>query len=102
MMCVLVTPFGVIAAIYLREYARQGPVVRGVRISVNNLAGVPSIVFGLFGLGFFVLTIGGGIDEAPQAYKRIQDVIARQDDLVNVIASFQPRVVRMDTGSEDI
>jgi tRNA-splicing ligase RtcB len=49
-----------------------------------------------------VTLIGGGIDEAPQAYKRIQDVIARQDDLVNVIASFQPRVVRMDTGSEDI
>ena len=49
-----------------------------------------------------VTLIGGGIDEAPQAYKRIQDVIARQDDLVDVIASFQPRVVRMDTGSEDI
>lgn len=49
-----------------------------------------------------VTLIGGGIDEAPQAYKRIQDVIARQTDLVNVIASFQPRVVRMDTGSEDI
>lgn len=49
-----------------------------------------------------VTLIGGGIDEAPQAYKRIEDVIARQEDLVNVIASFQPRVVRMDTGSEDI
>ncbi|OOV14588.1 RtcB family protein [Deinococcus sp. LM3] len=49
-----------------------------------------------------VTLIGGGIDEAPQAYKRIEDVIARQEDLVNVVASFQPRVVRMDTGSEDI
>ncbi|MCD0162905.1 RtcB family protein [Deinococcus sp. 6YEL10] len=49
-----------------------------------------------------VTLIGGGIDEAPQAYKRIEDVIARQTDLVNVVASFQPRVVRMDTGSEDI
>ncbi|MCD0166539.1 RtcB family protein [Deinococcus sp. 12RED42] len=49
-----------------------------------------------------VTLIGGGIDEAPQAYKRIEDVIARQTDLVNVVGSFQPRVVRMDTGSEDI
>ncbi len=61
-MSVVVTPFGVMAAIYLREYARQGPLVRTIRISVNNLAGVPSIVFGVFGLGFFVYFIGGGID----------------------------------------
>ncbi len=61
-MSVAVTPFGVIAAFYLREYARQGPVVRMVRIAINNLAGVPSIVFGVFGLGFFVYFIGGGID----------------------------------------
>lgn len=62
MMSLLVTPFGVIAAIYLREYARQGFIVRAVRISVNNLAGVPSIVFGVFGLGFFVYLVGKGID----------------------------------------
>lgn len=49
-----------------------------------------------------VTLIGGGIDEAPQAYKRIQDVIARQSDLVDVVAEFRPRVVRMDTGSEDV
>jgi phosphate transport system permease protein len=61
-MSIAVTPFGVIAAFYLREYARQGPVVRMVRIAINNLAGVPSIVFGVFGLGFFVYFIGGGID----------------------------------------
>ncbi len=61
-MSIIVTPFGVIAAFYLREYARQGPVVRIVRIAINNLAGVPSIVFGVFGLGFFVYFIGGGID----------------------------------------
>ena len=61
-MSVVVTPFGVIAAFYLREYAKQGPVVRLVRIAINNLAGVPSIVFGVFGLGFFVYFIGGGID----------------------------------------
>jgi len=60
MMCVLVTPFGVIAAIYLREYARQGLVVRGVRISVNNLAGVPSIVFGVFGAVVFLTTMNLG------------------------------------------
>jgi len=54
LMSLLVTPFGVIAALYLREYARQGPMVRLIRIAVNNLAGVPSIVYGVFGLGFFV------------------------------------------------
>jgi phosphate transport system permease protein len=61
-MSLFVTPFGVMAAIYLREYARQGLMVRIVRISVNNLAGVPSIVFGVFGLAFFVYFVGGGID----------------------------------------
>lgn len=62
LMSIAVTPFGVVAAIYLREYAKQGPVVRIVRIAVNNLAGVPSIVFGVFGLGFFVYIMGGTID----------------------------------------
>ena len=61
-MSVVVTPFGVIGALYLREYARQGVVVRIVRIAVNNLAGVPSIVFGVFGLGFFVYGVGGTLD----------------------------------------
>ncbi len=62
-MSVAVVPFGVLAAFYLREYARQGPVVRMVRVAVNNLAGVPSIVFGVFGLGFFVYAVGGTIDD---------------------------------------
>ena len=57
-----VAPFGVLTALYLREYARQGIVVRSVRIAVNSLAGVPSIVFGVFGLGFFVYLVGGTID----------------------------------------
>jgi phosphate transport system permease protein len=61
-MSVAVVPFGVLAALYLREYARQGTSVRIVRIAVNNLAGVPSIVFGVFGLGFFVYFVGGSID----------------------------------------
>ena len=61
-MSVVVVPLGVLAALYLREYAKQGPLVRTVRIAVNNLAGVPSIVFGVFGLGFFVYFVGGGID----------------------------------------
>jgi phosphate transport system permease protein len=61
-MSVAVVPFGVVAAIYLREYSKQGPLVRAVRIAVNNLAGVPSIVFGVFGLGFFVYFVGGSID----------------------------------------
>lgn len=61
-MSVLVTPFGVLAAIYLREYATQGPILKAIRVSVYNLAGVPSIVFGVFGLGFFVYLMGGSID----------------------------------------
>jgi phosphate transport system permease protein len=55
-------PFGVIAAVYLREYAKEGLIVRIVRIAVNNLAGIPSIVYGIFGLGFFIYGIGGAID----------------------------------------
>ncbi|MBP8262709.1 MAG: phosphate ABC transporter permease PstA, partial [Pseudomonas sp.] len=62
-MAVIVTPFGVIAAVYLREYAKQGPLTRVIRIAVNNLAGVPSIVYGVFGLGFFVYVLGGSIDQ---------------------------------------
>ncbi len=63
LMTLAVMPFGVMAAIYLREYAKQGPLVRLVRIAVNNLAGVPSIVFGVFGLAFFVYALGGTIDQ---------------------------------------
>jgi len=62
-MAMLVTPFGVIAAVYLHEYAKQGPLTRTIRIAVNNLAGVPSIVYGIFGLGFFVYFLGGNIDQ---------------------------------------
>lgn len=61
-MSLLVAPLGVLAAFYLREYAKQGILVSTVRIAVNNLAGVPSIVFGVFGLGFFIYLVGGGID----------------------------------------
>lgn len=63
LMSLLVTPFGVVAAVYLREYASQGPLTRLIRIAVNNLAGVPSIVYGVFGLGFFVYFLGGNIDQ---------------------------------------
>jgi len=62
-MSIVAVPFGVLAALYLREYAKQGLLVRLVRIAVNNLAGVPSIVFGVFGLGFFVYFVGGTIDQ---------------------------------------
>ncbi len=62
-MSILVVPFGVLAALYLREYARQGALVSIVRIAVNNLAGVPSIVFGVFGLGFFCYIFGASIDQ---------------------------------------
>lgn len=61
-MSIIVTPFGVIAAVYLREYAKQGVMTRLIRIAVNNLAGVPSVVYGVFGLGFFVYILGGKID----------------------------------------
>jgi phosphate transport system permease protein len=69
-MSIIVTPFGVIAAVYLREYAKQGTITRIIRIAVNNLAGVPSIVYGVFGLGFFVYFIGANIDKAffPEAF----------------------------------
>jgi phosphate transport system permease protein len=63
LMSLAVVPFGVLAALYLREYARPGPLVSVVRIAVNNLAGVPSIVFGVFGLGFFCYIVGAKIDD---------------------------------------
>src|SRR4029077_17344176 len=62
LMSVFVTPPGILAALYMREYAKQGTFVSLVRIAVNNLAGVPSIVFGVFGMGFFIYRIGGSID----------------------------------------
>lgn len=62
LMSVFVTPFGVVAAVYLREYAKQGVLTRTIRIAVNNLAGVPSIVYGVFGLGFFIYFLGDEID----------------------------------------
>lgn len=69
LMTILVTPFGVVAAVYLREYASQGWVTRTIRIAVNNLAGVPSIVYGVFGLGFFIYFLGSSVDQAffPEA-----------------------------------
>ena len=65
LLALLVVPFGVMAALYLREYARSGIVVSVVRIAVNNLAGVPSIVFGVFGLGFFCYGLGAFVDGGP-------------------------------------
>ncbi len=62
-MALMVTPFGVVAAVYLHEYAHQGLLTRIIRIAVNNLAGVPSVVYGVFGLGFFVYVLGGRIDQ---------------------------------------
>jgi phosphate transport system permease protein len=63
-MTLAAVPMGVIAALYLHEYAKDGPLLRLVRLGMANLAGVPSIVFGIFGLGLFVYTIGGGFDAA--------------------------------------
>lgn len=63
LMSVIVMPLGVIAAVYLHEYARKNWFTRLIRIAVVNLAGVPSIVYGIFGLGFFVYVLGGSIDQ---------------------------------------
>ncbi len=62
LMSVIVTPLGVLSAIYLHEYAKKNLFTRVIRIAVVNLAGVPSIVYGVFGLGFFVYFMGGSID----------------------------------------
>ena len=65
LMTIFVLPAGVITAIYLTEYARTNSfLTRTIRAAVSNLAGVPSIVFGLFGAGFFVSFIGAGMDRA--------------------------------------
>lgn len=65
LMTVAVMPVGVATAVYLHEYAPPHSVLaRAVRVAVHNLAGVPSIVYGLFGLGFFVHFVGGGLDRA--------------------------------------
>jgi len=62
-MSIAVVPLGVLTAVYLKEYASDNMIARMVRISVSNLAGVPSIVFGIFGLGFFIYFIGGNVDK---------------------------------------
>lgn len=62
-MTIFVTPFGILAAIYLREYSKQGVITRFIRIAVVNLAGVPSIVYGVFGFGFLIYVLGEHIDE---------------------------------------
>ncbi len=68
-MSIIVTPLGVLAAIYLHEYAENNVFTRTLRVAIINLAGVPSIVYGVFGLGFFVYTIGGSIDSIFYADK---------------------------------
>jgi len=62
-MSLFVVPFGVMAAIYMKEYAKSGKILSLLRIAINNLAGVPSIVYGVFGLGFFAYTFGAAIDK---------------------------------------
>jgi len=60
-------PIGIASAIYLNEYARPGKLVRLIRLGINNLAGVPSVVFGLFGLAFFVVILDMGVSIAAGA-----------------------------------
>ena len=65
-MTLVVVPFGVMASLYLKEYAKPGPIVSIIRVSINNLAGVPSVVYGVFGLAFFCYVVGGYIDGGPE------------------------------------
>ena len=62
-MTLFVAPLGVATALYLTEYARQTQDTKSIRISITNLAGVPAIIYGVFGLGFFVYGLGGQVDE---------------------------------------
>jgi phosphate transport system permease protein len=71
LLTIFVTPMGVIAALYLREYAKQGLITSLIRIAVNNLAGVPSIVYGVFGLGFFCYTVGSYVDTGASESARM-------------------------------
>lgn len=85
-MTLVAVPIGTITAIYLTEYARQNAwFARTIRFAVNTLAGVPSIVFGLFGAGFFIQTVGAGIDQAQWNSKL--DVM--RDALVEVAAPYE-------------
>ena len=70
LMTVIVSPLGVVAAIYLHEYAGNNALTKLLRIAVINLAGVPSIVYGVFGLGFFVYMVGGSLDQLFYAETR--------------------------------
>ncbi len=62
LMAIVAFPLGILAGVYLGEYARDNLLVRWVRVAVNNLAGIPSIVYGIFGLGFFIYLCGGTLD----------------------------------------
>ena len=73
-MSIAVTPLGVIGALYLKEYTKNGYIVRFIRVCINNLAGIPSIVFGVFGLGFFIYTFGGGLDAFLYPWRNNQPV----------------------------
>ncbi|MBM4108603.1 MAG: ABC transporter permease subunit [Phycisphaerae bacterium] len=74
LLSVVTVPLGVVAALYLREYARQGFVTSLIRIAVNNLAGVPSIVYGVFGLGFFCYGVGSFVDAGASEAARLPRV----------------------------
>jgi phosphate transport system permease protein len=63
-MSIAAVPFGTITAIYMAEYARQNSILaKTIRFAIRTLAGVPAIIFGLFGLGFFIKFVGGGLDK---------------------------------------
>lgn len=85
LMILIALPIGVFAAVYMVEYARIGFLARIIRAAVNNLAGVPSIVFGLFGLGFFILFVGRNLDyhilDIPRSEREVQEYVERTEPL---------------------
>lgn len=69
LMTIIVSPLGIMAAIYLTEYAPNNAIVGIIRLAVSNLAAVPSVVYGVFGLGFLVYQLGGSIDSLFYSHK---------------------------------
>jgi len=95
LLTITVTPLGVIAALYLREYAPQGVVTSTIRIAVNNLAGVPSIVYGVFGLGFFCYTVGRYVDVGSDPSTRLPALwwwVVLGGTMVSLIAAYAASV----------
>lgn len=94
-MILMALPLGVFGAVYMVEYSKGGIMSRIIRAAVNNLAGVPSIVFGLFGLGFFVLFVGRNMDYYMFGVPRTaEEVSAQQQALLPVVDEAREEAIR--------